>query len=521
MAVTLFTKGLAAIRGFLAGGTAKSSVVDDDYLLISDSADTDALKRLKFQTLKDQVLGDADALVYQGTINCSANPDYPAADAGHVYKVSHAGKIGGASGETVEVGDFAICNTDATATGDQATVGDNWDVFQSNLVWETAASNVKMNGTQALGSSGLVANSDHVHPSDTTKVSHSLATAENDFLVGAPTPFGSWIKKTLAETKTILSWVLTSTAEAVGFTISGGTTSKTLTVDEDVTISNKADKAPPATAKNLAGLVATTGQLEDSGITPAIGASQFTLAGGTGTPRTLTVDATKSASDIHAQNTDTKLDEGGANEVTAAEVKSAVSASHTRSHSITSTDDHTSTATAGQMLKADANGLPVDATNTDAEVSGAVSASHTQGTDTGTTSTTFQIDSGNSGPQWKNDSGTLAARNADDADDAPISAETFKTDSYTFTVDETKSLSDKANMAAFQRGTDTFNSTTGVSVSLSPAASGTDYHISVTPLAESDYIGQISVESRTVNSFTVKNSGSDDETNFAWQIIEV
>jgi hypothetical protein len=385
MAVTLFTKGLAAIRGFLAGGTAKSSVVDDDYLLISDSADTDALKRLKFQTLKNQVLGDADALVYKGTINCSANPDYPAADAGHVYKVSHAGKIGGASGETVEVGDFAICNTDATATGDQATVGDNWDVFQSNLVWETAASNVKMNGTQALGSSGLVANSDHVHPSDTAKVSHSLATAENDFLVGAPTPFGSWVKKTLTETKAILSWVLTSTAEAVGFTISGGTTSKTLTVDADA-----------------------------------------------------------SASDIHSQNTDT-----------------------------------------------------------------------------GTTSTTFQIDSGNSGPQWKNDSGTLAARNADDDDDAPISAETFKTDSYTFTVDETKSLSDKANTAAFQRGTDTFNSTTGVSVSLSPAASGTDYHISVTPLAESGYIGQISVESRTVNSFTVKNSGSDDETSFAWQIIEV
>jgi|GEM_PF-1012899 len=36
------------------------------------------------------------------------------------------------------------------------------------------------------------------------KVSHSLAVAESDFLVGAPNPFGSWIKKTLAQTKTIL-----------------------------------------------------------------------------------------------------------------------------------------------------------------------------------------------------------------------------------------------------------------------------------------------------------------------------
>jgi len=58
----------------------------------------------------------------------------------------------------------------------------------------------------------------------------------------------------------------------------------------------KADKAVPATAKNLAGLVGTTGQLEDSGITPAIAADQFTLAGGTGTARTLTVDETKALS---------------------------------------------------------------------------------------------------------------------------------------------------------------------------------------------------------------------------------
>jgi len=45
---------------------------------------------------------------------------------------------------------------------------------------------------------------------------------------------------------------------------------------------------------------------------------------------------------------------------------------HTRSHSITGTSDHTSAATSGKMLKADANGLPVDATNTDTEVAAAV-----------------------------------------------------------------------------------------------------------------------------------------------------
>ena len=49
---------------------------------------------------------------------------------------------------------------------------------------------------------------------------------------------------------------------------------------------------------------------------------------------------------------------------------------HARQHAITSTSDHTSSATSGQMLKADANGLPVNATNTDAQVSAAVTASH-------------------------------------------------------------------------------------------------------------------------------------------------
>ena len=53
-----------------------------------------------------------------------------------------------------------------------------------------------------------------------------------------------------------------------------------------------------------------------------------------------------------------------------------VAALHPRQHAITSALDHTSAATPGQMLQADANGLPVDATNTDAQVSAAVTASH-------------------------------------------------------------------------------------------------------------------------------------------------
>lgn len=79
------------------------------------------------------LLGLSDALMYKGVIDCAANPNYPAADAGDYYKVSVAGKIGGASGLAVELGDALICTADSTASGDQATVGSFWNVLQTNI----------------------------------------------------------------------------------------------------------------------------------------------------------------------------------------------------------------------------------------------------------------------------------------------------------------------------------------------------------------------------------------------------
>lgn len=80
------------------------------------------------------IIAAADALVYKGTIDCSGNPNYPAADAGHLYIVSVAGKVGGASGIVVDVGDWCLCNTDGTASGDQATVGTKWNIVEKNMV---------------------------------------------------------------------------------------------------------------------------------------------------------------------------------------------------------------------------------------------------------------------------------------------------------------------------------------------------------------------------------------------------
>lgn len=89
----------------------------------------------------DGILAAADAMIYKGVINCSTNPNYPAADAGWTYKVSVAGRIGGASGVVVAAGDIAICTSDGTAAGDQATVGTSWNViFQNSAAGEVTSS---------------------------------------------------------------------------------------------------------------------------------------------------------------------------------------------------------------------------------------------------------------------------------------------------------------------------------------------------------------------------------------------
>jgi hypothetical protein len=73
-------------------------------------------------------------MILKGSIEASTNPEYPAADAGHVYEISVAGRIGGASGVIVQPNDTIYCLTDGTAAGDQATVGDEWVVLHANPV---------------------------------------------------------------------------------------------------------------------------------------------------------------------------------------------------------------------------------------------------------------------------------------------------------------------------------------------------------------------------------------------------
>jgi hypothetical protein len=123
----------AAGRTALSLGTASLLASDTDTSLSANS-DSRAATQKATKAYVDALIAASDAVVYKGATDCSGNPNYPAADAGHLYVASVAGRIGGAAGTKVEVGDFFICRVDGSAAGTQAAVGANWNVIQTNLV---------------------------------------------------------------------------------------------------------------------------------------------------------------------------------------------------------------------------------------------------------------------------------------------------------------------------------------------------------------------------------------------------
>lgn len=91
------------------------------------------------------VLGQISAAVsglldLKGSTDCSATPNYPAASKGDSYIVSVAGKIGGASGKSVDVGDMYIASAD-NAGGTEASVGTSWFVVEHNLAGAILSAN--------------------------------------------------------------------------------------------------------------------------------------------------------------------------------------------------------------------------------------------------------------------------------------------------------------------------------------------------------------------------------------------
>ena len=68
----------------------------------------------------------------RGDIDCSTNPNYPEAEVGDRFEVTVAGKIGGASGVSVDVYDEIVCKQN-TAGGSQGTAGASFYVVQGNI----------------------------------------------------------------------------------------------------------------------------------------------------------------------------------------------------------------------------------------------------------------------------------------------------------------------------------------------------------------------------------------------------
>lgn len=116
----------------IAGLDPLATPAGNDLAVIWDVSENKAVK-VTIDELAASIIGDNDVEVFKGVIDCSANPNFPAADAGDIYRVSAAGKIGGALGINVEVGDRLECIFDATPAGDQATVGSHWWITQSNI----------------------------------------------------------------------------------------------------------------------------------------------------------------------------------------------------------------------------------------------------------------------------------------------------------------------------------------------------------------------------------------------------
>lgn len=124
-----------------ASGNAITNLETTDFasgVLVTDTAlagatNAQIASALAVKTYTDNVLSSNDAMVFKGSIDASTNPSYPAADAGDTYKISVAGKLGGAVGADVTEGDTAYCIVDGSSSGDHATVGGNWTIIQNNI----------------------------------------------------------------------------------------------------------------------------------------------------------------------------------------------------------------------------------------------------------------------------------------------------------------------------------------------------------------------------------------------------
>lgn len=170
-------------RTNLGLGSVATLAADTDTTLAADSNSNVATQHAVKAYVDNLVTG---VMKFVGSTDCSGNPNYPSAKKGEAYVVSVAGKIGGASGLTVEVGDVyvAIANN---AGGTQAAVGASWDVLQYNLVGALLSANNLSDLSSAstartnlgLGTAATTASTDYATAAQGTLASGSAQKSAN------------------------------------------------------------------------------------------------------------------------------------------------------------------------------------------------------------------------------------------------------------------------------------------------------------------------------------------------------
>lgn len=198
------------------GYTAENAANKDTDGTLAANSDTKYPSQKAVKTYADQLIAAADAMVFKGVQDCSGNPNYPAANRGDTYRVSVAGRIGGVAGVVVEVGDVFLCLTDGTASGNQATVGANWSIAQTNIdgavvgpVSAVSANLPTFNGVtgKIIQDSGVAISTDGAFASN----SDAKTPTEKATVTYVATQAGLLIPKSLGTTK----------GDQIGFTGSG------------------------------------------------------------------------------------------------------------------------------------------------------------------------------------------------------------------------------------------------------------------------------------------------------------
>jgi hypothetical protein len=125
------------VAGLSDIGTAGALASDTDGTLSANSDSRIATQKAVKTYVDTTVTG---VLKFKGSTDCSTNPNFPAAVKGDAYIVTVAGKIGGASGISVDVGDVYSASAD-NAGGTQAAVGSSWFILEHNLVGALLSTN--------------------------------------------------------------------------------------------------------------------------------------------------------------------------------------------------------------------------------------------------------------------------------------------------------------------------------------------------------------------------------------------